>query len=104
MDVRGSARRRFHGGCHPMKLPIPERSHCRNRGLLSQEKCRPIPSEIAPERPTSPPCVTVRYISAMTSGSSQQAPDRNLAMELVRVTEAAALAAARSVGRGAQGG
>ena len=28
------------------------------------------------------------------------APDRNLALELVRVTEAAALAAARWVGRG----
>jgi fructose-1,6-bisphosphatase II len=36
----------------------------------------------------------------MTSGSIQQAPDRNLAMELVRVTEAAALAAARWMGRG----
>ncbi|MGH9134888.1 MAG: class II fructose-bisphosphatase, partial [Ilumatobacteraceae bacterium] len=34
------------------------------------------------------------------SGSSAQRPDRNLAMELVRVTEAAALAAARWVGRG----
>ena len=32
--------------------------------------------------------------------SSKQAPDRNLAMELVRVTEAAALAAARWVGGG----
>ncbi|MFT3663264.1 MAG: class II fructose-bisphosphatase [Gordonia sp. (in: high G+C Gram-positive bacteria)] len=31
---------------------------------------------------------------------SKQAPDRNLAMELVRVTEAAALAAGRWVGRG----
>ena len=29
-----------------------------------------------------------------------QLPDRNLALELVRVTEAAALAAARFVGRG----
>src|SRR3981189_1279312 len=36
----------------------------------------------------------------MTSGSTRQAPDRNLAMELVRVTEAAALAAARWMGRG----
>ena len=33
-------------------------------------------------------------------GSSQQKPDRNLALELVRVTEAAALASARWVGRG----
>ena len=30
----------------------------------------------------------------------QKAPDRNLAMDLVRVTEAAALAAARWMGRG----
>ena len=30
----------------------------------------------------------------------RQAPDRNLALELVRVTEAAAMAAARWVGRG----
>ena len=34
------------------------------------------------------------------AGGSAQAPDRNLAMELVRVTEAAALAAARWQGRG----
>ena len=36
--------------------------------------------------------------------SSQQAPDRNLAMELVRVTEAAALAASRFVGKGDKNG
>ncbi len=34
------------------------------------------------------------------SSSSTQRPDRNLALELVRVTEAAALAAARMAGRG----
>src|SRR5688572_22703217 len=34
------------------------------------------------------------------SAAERQAPDRNLAMELVRVTEAAALAASRWVGRG----
>src|SRR5881227_2659053 len=34
------------------------------------------------------------------TAAERQAPDRNLAMELVRVTEAAALAAARWVGRG----
>ena len=32
--------------------------------------------------------------------STQERPDRNLAMELVRVTEAAALASGRWVGRG----
>jgi fructose-1,6-bisphosphatase II len=36
----------------------------------------------------------------MTSSQSDSRPDRNLALELVRVTEAAALAAARMVGRG----
>ena len=36
--------------------------------------------------------------------SSPQAPDRNLAMELVRVTEAAAMAAARWMGRGDKNG
>ena len=36
----------------------------------------------------------------MNSSSGSSRPDRNLALELVRVTEAAALAAARMVGRG----
>jgi len=36
----------------------------------------------------------------MTTTPTSQKPDRNLALELVRVTEAAALAAARMVGRG----
>src|SRR5205814_2849499 len=34
------------------------------------------------------------------TAAEKQAPDRNLAMELVRVTEAAALAASRWMGRG----
>ena len=36
--------------------------------------------------------------------ASPQTPDRNLAMELVRVTEAAAMAAARWMGRGDKNG
>ena len=36
----------------------------------------------------------------MAQGSTLETPDRNLAMELVRVTEAASLAAARWMGRG----
>jgi fructose-1,6-bisphosphatase II len=36
----------------------------------------------------------------VSTGNDSQRPDRNLALELVRVTEAAALAAARMVGRG----
>jgi len=40
----------------------------------------------------------------MTTASTQEVPDRNLALELVRVTEAAAMAAARWVGRGDKNG
>src|SRR3990170_4321097 len=65
----------------------------------------PAPSELAPSDPASsevrpesaglvPPALAV----------SRQAPDRNLALELVRVTEAAAMAAARWVGRGDKNG
>ncbi|MED5583105.1 MAG: fructose-bisphosphatase class II, partial [Actinomycetota bacterium] len=35
-----------------------------------------------------------------TDGANAEAPDRNLALDLVRVTESAALAAARWMGRG----
>src|ERR1700746_1980499 len=38
--------------------------------------------------------------SATMSASRREAPDRNLALELVRVTEAGAMAAGRWVGRG----
>jgi fructose-1,6-bisphosphatase II len=38
--------------------------------------------------------------AAGTGGGADQAPDRNLALELVRVTEAAALAAGRWIGKG----
>ena len=37
-------------------------------------------------------------------GMSRQAPDRNLALDLVRVTESAAMAAARWMGRGDKNG
>src|SRR5213592_1636354 len=39
-----------------------------------------------------------------TAPSRREAPDRNLALELVRVTEAAAMAAGRWVGRGDKNG
>jgi fructose-1,6-bisphosphatase II len=42
--------------------------------------------------------------TAMTSSPDAAAPDRNLALELVRVTEAAAMAAGRWVGRGDKNG
>jgi fructose-1,6-bisphosphatase II len=43
---------------------------------------------------------TIQHSILDQSGSGDHRPDRNLALELVRVTEAAALAAARWVGRG----
>src|SRR5205823_9543062 len=42
----------------------------------------------------------VSFVGALTGDPTQQRPDRNLALELVRVTEAAALAAAPLVGMG----
>ena len=45
-----------------------------------------------------------RYAADMTSAANPEVPDRNLALELVRVTEAAAMAAARWVGRGDKNG
>jgi fructose-1,6-bisphosphatase II len=38
--------------------------------------------------------------TAPDAGTARRAPDRNLALELVRVTEAGAIGAARWVGRG----
>src|SRR5215471_1661242 len=43
-------------------------------------------------------------VSSLAMDPQPQAPDRNLAMELVRVTEAAALAAGRWLGRGDKNG
>src|SRR5436309_6526532 len=69
------------------------------RGALSNAACQ---SSFAPTRSS----MTVPSanggpgrVPEMTAGE-RQAPDRNLAMELVRVTEAAALAASRWMGRG----
>jgi fructose-1,6-bisphosphatase II len=44
--------------------------------------------------------VTEGALEGRTEGGVAQAPDRNLALDLVRVTEAAAMAAARWAGRG----
>jgi fructose-1,6-bisphosphatase II len=46
----------------------------------------------------------ISHERATASGSRREAPDRNLALELVRVTEAAAMAAGRWVGRGDKNG
>ena len=43
-------------------------------------------------------------MTELNAAATPEAPDRNLAMELVRVTEAAAMAAARWVGRGDKNG
>lgn len=48
--------------------------------------------------------MTEQQAGASTLTTAAQAPDRNLALELVRVTEAAAMAAGRWVGRGDKNG
>ena len=57
-----------------------------------------VSSELA--EPTIGPSAAVPPALAV----NREAPDRNLALELVRVTEAAAMAAARWVGRGDKNG
>jgi fructose-1,6-bisphosphatase II len=49
---------------------------------------------------TARPAGPVTFAAVSDAAPTRQAPDRNLAMELVRVTEAAALAAGRWLGRG----
>ncbi|MCW2677601.1 MAG: glpX, partial [Modestobacter sp.] len=63
-----------------MSLPLPE---------------SPLPGTPTPGTPTR---------GTAWSSADRPAPDRNLAMELVRVTEAAAMAAGRWVGRGDKNG
>jgi fructose-1,6-bisphosphatase II len=52
----------------------------------------------------SAPGMTGVYPTERRNGSTGEAPDRNLALELVRVTEAGAMAAGRWVGRGDKNG
>jgi fructose-1,6-bisphosphatase II len=61
-------------------------------------------SSPSPDNPASTDSSPSTDTSASPLEVRGQAPDRNLALELVRVTEAAALAAARWVGRGDKNG
>src|SRR5882757_1679094 len=61
----------------------------------------PVNGSVRPQRPSTPRPYRVR---APMPAPTPAKPDRNLALELVRVTEAAALAAARWVGRGDKNG
>src|ERR1700735_3522903 len=64
-----------------------------------------VPSGVAGAPGISDPVLeTPRYGSATAPEPSTHAPDRNLAMELARVTEAGAMASARWVGRGDKNG
>ncbi|MDQ1374521.1 MAG: fructose,6-bisphosphatase, partial [Actinomycetota bacterium] len=61
-------------------------------------------AERMPAMPDGPPDTTVPTGVPPALAVARQAPDRNLALELVRVTEAAAMAAGRWVGRGDKNG
>ena len=60
--------------------------------MTGNQAMAPLPGEPAQQEPTDP------------GQPARHAPDRNLALELARVTEAAAMAAARWVGRGDKNG
>ncbi len=71
------------GVCEDADLTPTERPACPTRRLRNRSARTSVPPALAVDR---------------------QAPDRNLALELVRVTEAAAMAAGRWVGRGDKNG
>ena len=80
---------------------ISQRTHLRHEARRIQGD-NTIEDVISGLRPST---VTTLYGGrAMTPNQSPQQPDRNLALELVRVTESAALAASRWVGRGDKNG
>src|ERR1700759_742983 len=82
------------------------RPSCSNRGLVgfaegcgcSAEGCGGVVTPRVSQLPTGN--LPLGESAAMSAGSRREAPDRNLALELVRVTEAGAMAAGRWVGRG----
>ncbi len=89
--LRDPGRRRL-----PPLLPRAPRARERAAGVPA----RSLPRDAEPSSPavsTSSGSTRLRECEPM---SARQAPDRNIALELVRVTEAAAMAAARWIGRG----
>src|SRR5690606_36478930 len=86
------------------------RPSCSRRGLGSgatgPEACGPGADGvvISPSIPAPAHRPVNGTITRMTGQSRREAPDRNLALELVRVTEAGAMAAGRWVGRGGKEG
>src|ERR1700761_373571 len=72
------------------------RPSCSSRGLAVGSGC------VVTARVSQLPSgnLALGQSATMTAGSRREAPDRNLALELVRVTEAGAMAAGRWVGRG----
>lgn len=83
---------------------MPEHPRGPGGALASSQPApsRPTHSQLASSRPASSQPTASR--PAPSQPSSRPAPDRNLALDLVRATEAAAMAAGRWVGRGDKNG
>src|ERR1700738_686922 len=75
------------------------RPSCSSRGLAGLAVgCGCVVTPRVSQLPSANPLLG--QSATMSAGSRREAPDRNLALELVRVTEAGAMAAGRWVGRG----
>src|SRR5690606_34406247 len=106
----------------PATAPRARRRACRPRRATSRTRHRRRPRRgtgLHSSGIASRPCVILTHgatrhgpgragvarVTAMSDAdNSREVPDRNMALELVRVTEAAAMAAARWVGRGEKDG
>src|SRR5207244_4395687 len=89
--------------CDPRRgrLPPPLPRAPRARERCPSVPPRPVPRDADCDRPLARPDRRRRAGADVSlAPSDSRAPDRNLALELVRVTEAAAMAAARWIGRG----
>ena len=109
VGVRGARPRVVSAACQRVEVPgasglVPRahrsqhREDCRRSAMRTLgERSRRRALRTAAPSSAEPPATIVMV---REHGANPQAPDRNLAMELVRVTEAAAMAARRWMGRG----
>src|SRR5438067_5213686 len=101
MRLRSAARR----ACLPMRSASPTTSTASTTSTVSSRASsrRSGSASVARRRPSSRAASiswASRHLKGCEAVSARQAPDRNIALELVRVTEAGAMAAARWIGRG----
>src|SRR5438067_796988 len=101
MRLRSAARR----ACLPMRSASPTTSTASTTSTVSSRASsrRSGSASVARRRPSSRAASiswASRHLKGCEAVSGRPAPERNIALELVRVTEAGAMAAARWIGRG----